>query len=159
MDEACFHPWVSLKNELSKLEKSFEIPLNSFTIELGSEEVVSSQEAQTDALRLLHFLKAKNFHNNELTEVSDDQYHCLLKDFKSYFAPRGGLCEYLVAPGLHFKKDDELALIHHFDKTLNSWEQTTVKAQADGIMINQWATSNVGEGQNLFQVMESYSKI
>lgn len=155
MDEACFTPWITLKEKLEAKHKDYTIPIQSFTLELGSEETVSSYEAQTDALRILGFLKEKGTHSNDLEELETKQYHCPLSQFKSYYAPIGGLCEYLVSPGEAFKKDDKLAVIHNFDKQKFEWISTDIIAQNQGIMINHCATSNIIEGHNLFQIMEN----
>lgn len=155
MDEATFTPWVELHNELDKRGITHPIAFESYTIELGSEEYVSTSDAQTDALRILHFLKSKSQHNNNLEEVPTKQFACFLNHYKSYYSPHGGLCEFHLAPSEHFKKDQLMASIHSFNKVKKNWETTEIKAQQEGIVINHCSTANVGEGQSLFQVMEA----
>ncbi len=157
LDEACFMPWVTLRKSLQSMNLDFEIPIKAYTVELGSEEDVNSEDAKLDCLKILNYLKEIGTHQNMIEVTSEPQYFCSLKDYRSYFAATGGLCEYLVEPATHFNKGDPLACIHQFDKLQYQWKKVVIKANNNGIMINRATSSNIMQGEVLFQVMENYS--
>jgi len=160
MDEACFMPWVHLQKAFNKLGSGFEIPFEAYTVELGSEEVISFSEAKDDAARILHFLKKRG-----VIEASPDFKNikastCSLKDFKTYYAPTGALYEYIASPGDKVSKGEILAKGLNFNKNdIVSSDDFTfeVLAKEDCIVINHCPSASVQQGSELFQVMENYS--
>ncbi|PIK15726.1 succinylglutamate desuccinylase/aspartoacylase family protein [Halobacteriovorax sp. JY17] len=158
MDEATFMPWVNLQSEFKKLGREFEIPFESYTVELGSEEMISLEEAQTDLLYILNYLHHRGIVENPPKEApKSNQLKCKLKDYKTYYAPRGALYDYQLAPGEVFKKGDVLALGLNFE---NLYREEPVKfdvlALADGVVINRYPSSSVPSGAELIQVMENF---
>jgi len=156
MDEACFMPWVHLQNELMNHDVQFSIPVQAYTVELGSEETISMDAAKEDMLRLLIFLKGSGQHSQQLEELKGQCYSCHLKNYRSYYAPTGGLCEFHLEPAEHFLKHDKLASIHSFNSKSNEWMTNHVVAKNNGIMINIGTSANISQGETLFQVMEHY---
>lgn len=167
MDEACFMPWVSLREYLSNQGVSFSIPIESYTVELGSEEVIDTSEAKKDAAKILGLLAKRGLFDEE--NLGEDQkaflreglpaYQkaCLLKDYKTYYAPQGGLTEYMKRPGDFFLKDDILCQTLSF-RDLKAVEDlkecySEVRAQSDGIVINHNPSAVTQEGNTLYQVM------
>lgn len=167
MDEACFMPWIALRGHLADQGISYQIPIESYTVELGSEEVIDSNQAKKDAAKILNFFVKRGLIADE--NLNDDQQKflkeglpayqkaCLLKDYKTYYAPKGGLTEYIKRPGDFFLKEDNLCQMLSFkdlnqlDDLDNCYEQ--VKAQSDGIVINHNPSAVTHEGQPLYQVM------
>ncbi len=154
MDEATFVPWVNLEKKLSKKGIKFKNNFESFTVELGSEEIINMNAAQTDASNLLNYLYKRGVLEDEVKIETTKQHFCKLSDYKTYFAPCAGLCEYNVSPGESFKKGDTLYTIYQM-KNLSAEEseyKLEVKALTDGIMIHQNPSASIKKGMDLIQV-------
>lgn len=167
MDEACFTPWVKLSSHLDNKGRSFEIPTEAYTVELGSEEVIDSKAAREDASLILNYLAKRDMLPKDSIEsliksypqISHTQKACLLSDYKTYCAPQGGLTEFLRSPGQHVSKDEVLCRILSF-KNLKESEDLKdcyreVKLNNDAIIINHNPSAVVSEGDPLYQVMEN----
>ena len=91
MDEATFYPWVKF-HEIHKSENTFE----SYTLELGSEEIIDSKAGKADAINIFNYLVKKGvIEDKEIECPKNEAIFCLLKDYKSFFAPKSGFVEYL----------------------------------------------------------------
>lgn len=165
MDEATFIPWIKLKDYLKERGIEWDCPFESYTVELGSEERISFKEAKSDASRLLHFLSKRGMlEENQLSEFpieSGVQYATLLKNYKTYYAPQGGLFDYQLSPGDHFKEGQVLGSFLSFKdlRELKNIDQckTDYIAVEPGIVINHNPSAVVSEGTSLFQVFtQSY---
>lgn len=155
MDEAAFMPWIHLSDELEKLGRTITPDVYAFTLEFGSEEIFSMNEAESDAKKVLNLLAARGVITYPLQ--TNTHASSALKDFLTVYAPHGGLCDYLVAPGARFLKDDVLAEIYTFD-SLDPYHAVAstkkpVRAPADGIVINRCPSSAVHQGMELIQIM------
>lgn len=162
MDEASFMPWVHLTEEFKKQGREFKNSFESYTIELGSEERISFSEAKTDALRILNYLGHKKVHDHAVKGLPSLSIKtCLLKDYRSYYAPRGGLYEFCFEPGESFKKGDVIAKSLNFKPVKN--EESLKKAieevlaVEDGVVINHSTSASLAGGHPLYQVMENIS--
>ncbi|MFT6069155.1 MAG: putative deacylase [Bacteriovoracaceae bacterium] len=160
MDEASFMPWFNLSEEFKKQGRDLRGGFESYTIELGSEERISFDEAKLDSKRILNYLKTKNVHDQSIEDLPNLTIKtCLLKDYRSYYAPRGGLYEFCFSPGEAFKKGDVLAKSLNF-KPVKGNETFSkaieeVHAAEDGIVINHSTSASLAGGHPLYQVMEN----
>ncbi|TNE99892.1 MAG: hypothetical protein EP326_07360 [Deltaproteobacteria bacterium] len=159
MDEACFMPWVKLKEEMYAAGRELPIEFESYTVELGSEERISTEEALVDSNRLLHYLHLRGQLDEDVEfQKPDKQYWSLLADYKTYFAKHGGLFEFLKSPGQHIKKGDVLGRYLLANKISAELDETSIRpeliALKDGIVINHACTCGIGTGGELYQVME-----
>lgn len=157
MDEACFMPWVTLHRELEKLGRTEAFDTFSFTVELGSEEVVSSKEAQSDAARILYFLYKRGvLAENLVAELTPGKWSELEK-YNTYYASHGGLFESVVKPGEEYAKGDVLGFIHRprAVEALDKVDDAIIKVIAleSGAVINHTPTAAVSEGMELIQVL------
>ena len=162
MDEACFSPWVGLYLEFANQGRNLNNHFDSFTVELGSEEILDLAHAKTQTFRLLQYLASKGV--CELGDVKKwgkghdnpkEQYWCLLKDYRRYYSPSGGLINYRKKPGEFFEQNDILFELLNFKEAKHL---TPVKACTDGIVIYHHTSSSVREGTNVMHVMENYFK-
>lgn len=153
MDEATFYPWVKF-HEVQNSENTFE----SYTLELGSEEIVDSHAAKADAINIYNYLVRKSvIEDKEIECPKSEATYCLLKDYKSFFAPKSGFVEYHKAPGQSFKKGEKIMSLYHFDKMDYPEEVITpILAPVDGIVINHAPSSNVKRGMN---ILEAFTKV
>ncbi len=153
MDEATFYPWVRLHDELSKNGMEYENSFESYTIELGSEEIIDSKASAIDTANILNFLKSRLVIKEapEIRKIAP--VFCHISDYQTYRAKYSGLCEYFVAPGMSFKKGDLLMRIHQFDNLdLEPFKQShDIIAITDGIVINHTPSCNIKIGMDLLQ--------
>lgn len=163
MDEATFVPWFELSEEFKRQGKVLPVNFEAYTVELGSEERISFREAELDSKRILNYLQSKNVHSIDQTDIPLGPYKlCKLEDYKTYYAPKGGLYEFLQGPGDSFKKDDVIAKSLSFKPIVDGESldlgTSEVSAVADGIVINHNTSGSIAQGQTLYQVMENYSE-
>ena len=157
MDEACFMPWVTLKDELHKRGKTdFNLDYEAFTLEFGSEETFDMTKGARDVLSIINYLRYKSLLEGEVEEMSSVE--CPLKNYITLFAPIGGLCDYHFAPGEHFNKGNTLATLYQL-KDLNPENplescQHEIKANFDGVVINRCPSGNIHQGMDMFQVFK-----
>ncbi len=156
MDEACFMPWRILDESLKKRGKNFELAINAYTVELGSEEVISQEKGRIQTNRLLNYLNFKGMKLDLLNYpcLKTEQIYTKLENFYSLHAPYGGLFEYIKKPGDIFKKGEILGRYLFTHKPGDSFE---VKAQGDGYIISHCPSSAVYSGMTLFQLLSSPS--
>lgn len=165
LDEAVFTPWTALKEAFKENKREFTLLPKVYTVELQSEEQLNGELAQKQLSRLCTYLTHHGvFKVAPFPEVDQGPlWQTLLHHYKTYYSPKGGLVEYLVKPGDHFKKGDTLARILSFkgvhdNDSLNS-AMTEVKAIADGALINHYPSAVISEGHELFQVMENMQRL
>jgi len=173
MDEATFMPWIQLQQEFAKHGVQVPLEFESYTLELGSEEIICLEQAKIDALRILHYLaykgavnwdhvkKLQDFHVVNLERV--DQHHTYLKNYRTLNSPVGGLCHYHVKPGQFVAKGKPMATFLNFKK-IHDYETLerglfTMEAPKDCFIINHCPSSSVSKGMELFSVMEDFKTI
>lgn len=157
MDEACFMPWIHLKKAFKKAGRKVDLDIESFTLEFGSEETFRMDEGSKDVESILNYLRLKDVLPGEA--LAADSYYSKLENYRTIYAPRGGLVDYHFSPGDHFKKGDKLATFYqmsHIDPEdpVASCSHD-LYADRDGIVINRCPSSNVHQGMELFQIMSN----
>ena len=161
MDEACFMPWVYLQRAFNKIGVGLEIPIESHTIELGSEEVISFGEAKKDAAHILHYLKKRGVLDASPDITRPSIKSCSIEDYKTYFAKSGGLYDFIVSPGDHVKKGAVLAKVLNFNfknPTSSKDFVTELYAKNDCVIINICPSASIQEGMEIIQVMENINE-
>ena len=91
------------------------------------------------------------------------QRHLLLKDYRTLYAPSGGLVHYHKAPGEFVKKGEILASFLNFKRIHDesTFEQAleTMAAHEDCFIINHCSSASVSKGMELFQVAENVEEL
>lgn len=155
MDEACFMPWIHLKNSLKKHGRDISLDIESFTLEFGSEETFCMQSASKDVGSIINYLKYKGLIEGAPNKI--DHHRCKLEHFKTIYSPTGGLVDFHFSPGDRYIKGDILASFYNLKdidpKHPIQSSLSEIKADADGIVINRCPSSSVHQGMELFQVM------
>ena len=167
MDEATFMPWVHLQKKLLKTGRKYNIPFQSFTLELGGEEQISFNDSIIDSQNIINYLSTEWSMSRPLDKNStvNDQYGCLLKDYKTYYSPKGALYDLIASPGDHLKKGEVLAKGLCFsEKVIENLKSADelyfeLKAKDDCIIINNFGTSSIPSGAEIYQVMENVIKL
>ena len=180
LDEASFMPWFYLAQALRVLGKDIKFDFASYTVELASEECFSFAQSKQDLFFLLNYLAArgivdkhdvekekekenindkegkKEFQNTPTTVGESD-----LANFKTYFAPRSGLVDYLIKPGTLVKAGAVLAQYLTWPTVENGQPQLPqntsdqIVALKDAVILNHANSSLVHEGQSIIQVLEN----
>lgn len=162
MDEASFMPWVALQTAMQKKNLSFPIPFEGYTLEFGSEEILDSGQAGEDCNMVLNFLQARGYIiDNRNFKTEKHQVYAKLNQFKTIYAPEGGVYEYMVEPGAFVRAGTVLCRCHNFQK-IRSFEDlnkvTEIIAETDLYVINRILSASVSEGIELIQYITAISR-
>ena len=113
MDEAIFTPWTLLHHK-------YEWPAHSipqaYTLELGNEEALSFFAGEKQAKGIIEFLKHHGVVSGKARKPSSAVVG-MLKNYKTVYAKRGGLYEFIVPFGKPVQKGKVLAYCLHFNAT------------------------------------------
>ncbi|HAZ14890.1 MAG: hypothetical protein A2X86_21170 [Bdellovibrionales bacterium GWA2_49_15] len=166
MDEATFMPWVHLNREFKAKGRDVPLEFQAYTLELGSEERMNLDEGKKDAEHILHYLARQGLVEERLAPLPRERHlerHVLLKDYRTLYAPSGGLVHFHKRPGDFVKKGEALASFLNFKRiTDESTFQRAIEpmlAQEDCFIINHCASASVSKGMELFQVVENVEEI
>ncbi len=154
-DEASFMPWVHLTNTFKEAGRNIPLQFESYTVELGSEETISLHDAKVDAERILNWLGSKGIIKYETPYSFPTPMACHLKDYKSYFAPSGGLMDFCVEPGDTINKGQILGNLLKLDKIGTDSAIVPIQSNAYGILVSRASSSNCHSGSEVFLVMEN----
>jgi uncharacterized protein len=162
MDEACFNPWHKLEQCLIKNGVDFKCEFEAYTVELGSEELVCSKKAKQQAYRIADYLIKREIieppseDTDLFVDLPTQQIWCLLKDYRSLYAPYGGLFEYLFKPGELIKKGQALGRYYFLNDLDLEQISENLLALDDYYLINHNVSSAVHQGSTLFQFMQNF---
>ena len=151
-------PWLAAAKEMG-FQDNEDIPFESYTVELGSEEKIDLKEAKFDATRILALLSMRGWIAAEAIPPlpQREEFSAPLKDYKSYYKQGPGLVEYLKKPGDAVKKGDILYQVLDFSKIEASAPLEnclrSIKAQEDAIVINHNPSATVLEGTMVYQLL------
>jgi predicted deacylase len=111
LDEATFTPWVKLRQEFANQRRKEDVLKQGYTLEFGSEENISSEDAISQSQGVLNYLSHKcvinSPHNTDA--LSKEVIHHDIDDYIHVKALEGGLYDWLVNPGDFVKKDSVVA--------------------------------------------------
>ncbi|WP_018298856.1 M14 family zinc carboxypeptidase [Fangia hongkongensis] len=102
LDEAIFSPWWHLQQALEKEKYNSEVCVESYTLELGSEEVISKSLAIEQVDGILNYFYHKGVMSG--SQIENKVNYCEISNFKTIYAEMGGLYEWYVHPGEFIKK-------------------------------------------------------
>ncbi len=166
MDEATFMPWVHLSRTLKSLglENLDPNQFESYTLELGSEEIIDSSLALRDTERILSFFSQRGILRGKFHPTSsfEPQRAGKLSDYKTYYAPIGGLYEFSLKPGELGHKGQTLCKYINFSplKESEGLQEALprcsgeIKILENAYVINHNPSAVISEGQTIYQVLE-----
>ncbi|WP_203249892.1 MULTISPECIES: succinylglutamate desuccinylase/aspartoacylase family protein [Cysteiniphilum] len=102
LDEAGFYPWWSVQKAFTELGRNEPVLVDSFTLELGSEELIDHKKAQIQSNRILNYLAAQQVIAANKAYKEACAKHIAFYDedsFQAVYAQSGGLYEWFVVPG------------------------------------------------------------
>ncbi|MFZ9035583.1 MAG: hypothetical protein ACO2ZM_05650 [Francisellaceae bacterium] len=141
LDEAIFFPWWSLQQRFQQKGRQESVWIQSFTLELGSQERIDSKKAKTQADGILAYLITKQVIEADTQETSimpTPHYH-EIKQFKAIHGEHGGLYEWLIKPGDFIKKGQcigfclKMAKLQSIDITL-PFDATIISINGKGAL-------------------------
>ncbi len=153
MDEAAFCPWWTLAEHAASQGREMSVPVAAFTLELASQERIDMQDALVDAQGILAYLSYRGVISEKVAPAEMPRFGCLLKDYKKYHAPKGGLVEYLAQPGRPLKAGEPLANILRLDCYGTEDELTSLQLEQDCVPILHFASASVYQGTELYKLM------
>lgn len=153
MDEATFCPWWALVEYGAEQGRAMSVPVSAFTLELASQERIDLQDALIDAEGILAYLSYRGVIAEEVAPADLPRFGCLLKDYKKYHAPKGGLVEYLAQPGRPLAAGEPLASILRLDRYGTEDELTLLQLEEDCVPILHFASASVYQGTELYKLM------
>jgi len=151
LDEATFCPWWTLVEHLQQQGRNVTCPVDSFTVELGSQEVMDFAHAEFQAYGILSYLSHKGVlpADHYLPEAIE-RHECDIADYAIFYAPYGGLYEWFIEPGEGFVKGQTIA--HCLQ---GAQEIRAIQAPYDGRLITRFASSAVPQGAELARFFSS----
>ncbi|WP_096738932.1 succinylglutamate desuccinylase/aspartoacylase family protein [Pseudoalteromonas atlantica] len=152
MDEASFCPWWHLSDALSAQGRDFNVQVEAFTVELGSQEKIDLAAAFDDANSILSYLNHKNVLVDAAYQPKQmTRYACHLDDYFAYYAPIGGMVEYVAPLGAHIKAGEPIAHILRMERYLTEQPLQTLSLDCDAIAILHFASASVNQGTELYK--------
>ena len=117
LDEATFCPWWLLTDLISnKRKQPVDFAVESFTLEMGSQEVISFQDGKYDAKSILTYLTAKGcLPGGTILPENMSRNAVTLNNYKTLFTQQGGIVEYIAKPGDIVKRGGLLARLLNVD--------------------------------------------
>ncbi len=158
LDEATFCPWWTLQDLLStRFGKAYNLGVEAFTLEMGSQEVIQFAEGDVDANSILSYLNAKGaLEDAGYTPASMERVGVYLRDYKTLFTRWGGMVEYIARPGQRIGEGEPLARVLNIDELDNDGGSFVVSAPCDLIPILHFPSASVLSGTQLYKVFTNY---
>ncbi|QOL26037.1 succinylglutamate desuccinylase/aspartoacylase family protein [Thalassotalea sp. LPB0316] len=160
MDEATFCPWWSLSKQLATKGIAYQLERESFTVELGSQELIDLDVAEQDARSILSYLQYKKvIDTSEFVPSNITRYGCYLKDYKAFYSPMGGMVDYLADFGQVLRAGQPLARILRMDNYGDGDALHYISLDHDVIPILHFASASVNQGTELYKVFSKYFEL
>ncbi|CAH9062955.1 hypothetical protein PSECIP111951_02807 [Pseudoalteromonas holothuriae] len=160
LDEASFCPWWGLSDAFKARGREIPILVEAFTVELGSQEKIDLAQAAEDAQGILSYLTHKEvLLNSPYKPKPMKRFACMLKDYKAYYAPMGGMVEYSAELGAHLKAGEPIAYILRMERYLAEEPLHTLTIEQDAIAILHFASASVNQGTELYKFFTHYFEL
>jgi predicted deacylase len=161
LDEASFCPWWTLEEFIeAEFERRTSFGIEAFTIELGSQEVLSFDEGEKDARSILGYLAAKGVINAaQLAPKTMIRRGVDLKNYKTLYTDFGGLVDYQAKLGKPVEKGQLMAKVLNVDELDTSEAHYALRAPCDLIPILRFPSASVLSGTQLFKCFTQYYEL
>lgn len=159
LDEATFCHWWTLTDKLSQKfpDKIWQVPVDAFTLEMGSQEVIDFESGQYDANGIITYLNHKDcLIESDIQPENIERYSVNLPDYKILYTQEGGIVEYKVKPGEHVRKGEVIAKILNVDDLENDNAVSYLYAPDDLIVILHFPSASVLCGTQLYKCFVNY---
>ena len=143
MDEVFFAPWT----ELARRTGRKSIPVQSFTVELGSHEEVSTRDGKEDLESILNYLRHRGVVKGKARKLQP--VACPLKNYHVISAPKGGIVEFVAPLGKRVKRGQVVMRMLNFG---TKPKFTELKSPVSGFPILHHSSAIANEGAELFKI-------
>ncbi len=151
-DEANLYPYFKNKQKIKK----FKLPKEVFTLELGNDCDLNSENIQKSTNHILKYLYKKGIIKDTSNKSKfNPAYKYTIsknKDFEYYYAPIGGLLVWKIEDGDFFMKRDVIGEIF----TLDHEFPTKLIAPKSGKLIIKGNSHSVHQGQAICKYMTNF---
>ncbi len=161
LDEATFCHWWTLQTLLSEqFNRNVDFAVEAFTLEMGSQEVISFAEGEYDAKSILSYLNHKGclvdavYQPKTMTRTA-----VTLDNYKILYTHQGGIVEYLAKPGDKVVKGEPLAKVLNVDELENERATEIIAAPCDLIPILHFPSASVLSGTQLYKCFTEYFEL
>ncbi len=161
LDEAIFCPWWTLQDTLTKkFTQKYDLGVQAFTLEMGSQEVISFEHGEKDAASILGYLASQGvLAPSEFPIANITRVGVKLDDYKIMYTDFGGMVEYCAKPGQHIKEGEVLAKVLNIDDLDNNHALHQITAPCDLITILHFPSASVLSGTQLYKCFTHYFAI
>ncbi|WP_299080190.1 succinylglutamate desuccinylase/aspartoacylase family protein [uncultured Paraglaciecola sp.] len=161
LDEAMFCPWWLLTDLVtSKRQQPIDFGVEAFTLEMGSQEVISFQDGQYDANSILTFLTAKGcLPHSAMMPENMSRKAVSLSHYKTLYIQQGGIVEYIAKPGDSLKKGEVLARVLNVDNLDSDKATSDILAPCDLVAILHFPSASVLSGTQLYKCFTDYCEL
>ena len=161
LDEAMFCPWWLLTDLVSsKRQQPIDFAVEAFTLEMGSQEVISFQDGEYDAKSILTYLTAKGcLPGSSILPEDMSRKAVMLNHYKTLFTQQGGIVEYIAKPGDIVKKGEVLARVLNVDDLDTDSATTEILAPCDLVAILHFPSASVLSGTQLYKCFTEYFEL
>lgn len=161
LDEATFCQWWTLADLLTaKRKEKVDFGVEAFTLEMGSQEVISFDDGDYDARSILSFMSAKGcLQNDEFTPENIRRVAVTLDNYKILYTKQGGIVEYLAKPGQPISQGQRLATVLNVDELENEKATEHLLAPCDLIPILHFPSASVLSGTQLYKCFTHYFEL
>lgn len=158
LDEATFCPWWHLSELLTnKFQQPVNFDIEAFTLEMGSQEVISFSDGKYDALSILAYLNYKGcLLQRDIRPDNMTRHGVYLKDYKVLYTQQGGIVEYLAKPGEKINTGELMAKVLNVDELDNDRAETDICAPCDLIPMLHFPSASVLSGTQLYKCFTNY---
>ena len=152
LDEASFMPWWDLKQLLSEKGIQLNYQVDAYTIELGSQENISLEEAKKDVLGILNYLSQQDLIEQfEGIEFNETQIIPLSR-YKTLFSQYAGMVEYLAKAGDKVEKGQVIARVLNSLEFDNDNAIVNIHSPESGVVILHYPSAAVQVGTQLYKI-------
>ena len=160
MDEATFCPWWHLQEAFEQQGRLIDFNKESFTVELGSQELIDLDVAKVDAQSILSYLTYKGVLPQGSYQPSRmTRWACYLKNYKAFYSPMGGMVDYLATFGEVLEAGQPLARILRMDNYGDGDPLHYLSIDKPVIPILHFASASVNQGTELYKVFTEFFEL
>ena len=157
LDEACFVPWWSLSEAFAKKGRQLAVKHEAFTLELGSQESINMNAALQDVESIFSYLSHKKmFVEADFSPAKMARFGCYLENYKTVFAPRGGLVEYHARYGEVLPAGSPLVSMLNVERFGQDDALETLTLDKTVLPILHYSSGSVYQGAELYKVFYDY---
>ncbi|OKH14663.1 succinylglutamate desuccinylase/aspartoacylase family protein [[Limnothrix rosea] IAM M-220] len=151
-DEAFLWPWIELEKAFTKAGRELRLPIDGFTLELGSGMKMCPESIARGLAGIKNYLAHRGILSTETPQPS--QTKCLSsKNITRYRATVGGMVGDRLPLGSPVKTGEKLYEILSFNRQGKMPEVLTINSMIDGIVWDHAISESANQGEYVMSVL------